>query len=492
MTVEMRSTKLYLYSVLETSLIIVCILSLFLIGEVDGAPRSTLKRGKNAVSREKGYQAGVFVGFLLVSILGLYGCCFCCRQFCPNGPEFTALDLDEIRIEQMTEIEQGIRKNIRDLKEKLSFHRKKKETLKRDRDVKLFIQKHVLGRDEETGSLLGRERDDNIANVFAEPNNFDSPMRTKKNTNNRNSDEIQSDLRALLDKGKASKSLIEDEPPSKEDDDMWRLWNKMKDKDKADVKQSVPEQTEAANDSKYAYKAIKYTNKSKQIASSGAAGAVEMTKPAPPAASMEVKRSPLYNNNGFSDEKKDFDALEDRYVRSLSTKKKDEDEKKGKGYYIPKIARPAPPSSIALQSPLASANLPLKPLAQDFAEPRPAPSQNGGGNYSINVNVQDYRNAEKYDLNVASNPLLASQRAGSSMPIPAAATTSNVTPAAPVPGGGLMGGDRVLARRPPPPRGPPPKHLNGVSEKLKKFASNTPNSQRFDGGGDDDSRDKED
>jgi hypothetical protein len=107
------------------------------------------------------------------------------------------LDLDEIRIEQMTEIEQGIRKNIRDLKEKLSFHRKKKETLKRDRDVKLFIQKHVLGRDEETGSLLGRERDDNITNVFAEPNNFDSPMRTKKNTNNRNSDEIQSDLRAL-------------------------------------------------------------------------------------------------------------------------------------------------------------------------------------------------------------------------------------------------------------------------------------------------------
>ena len=70
---------------------------------------------------------------------------FLCRVYCPNGPEFTALELDEIRIERLQRIEDRIKENIQALKSKLSFHKQKKQKVQKERDLKVRLQSYVLG-----------------------------------------------------------------------------------------------------------------------------------------------------------------------------------------------------------------------------------------------------------------------------------------------------------------------------------------------------------
>lgn len=48
-------------------------------------------------------------------IIVFLGCMFLCRQICPNGPVFTALEIDEIQLERLNEVEEGIERNIRQL-----------------------------------------------------------------------------------------------------------------------------------------------------------------------------------------------------------------------------------------------------------------------------------------------------------------------------------------------------------------------------------------
>jgi hypothetical protein len=53
---------------------------------------------------------------IIVITVFVFSCLFACRAFCPNGPEFTALDLDEIRLERLDTIERKIKDNIKLLK----------------------------------------------------------------------------------------------------------------------------------------------------------------------------------------------------------------------------------------------------------------------------------------------------------------------------------------------------------------------------------------
>jgi len=55
----------------------------------------------------------------VVSIVVFMSCMFLCRQICPNGPVFTALELDEIQLERLNDIEENIERNIRALQVKL-------------------------------------------------------------------------------------------------------------------------------------------------------------------------------------------------------------------------------------------------------------------------------------------------------------------------------------------------------------------------------------
>jgi hypothetical protein len=73
----------------------------------------------------------------------LLGCCYCFKRICPQGPIFTSLELDDIRLERYDDIEQGIEENIKLLKDKLAYHRRKKTGVQTDRDIRMIIGQHT-------------------------------------------------------------------------------------------------------------------------------------------------------------------------------------------------------------------------------------------------------------------------------------------------------------------------------------------------------------
>lgn len=123
-------------------------------------------------------------------------CTAVCRQAFPGGPDFSSIDLDEIRLERLDDIEHGIMQNIKNLQvtifqyyssafifntsilqflqKKLTFHRNKKETIKASRDAKLFsfISESSKPNEEHHG-LLGR----NWENESPAKAAFKSPVR---------------------------------------------------------------------------------------------------------------------------------------------------------------------------------------------------------------------------------------------------------------------------------------------------------------------------
>jgi hypothetical protein len=55
--------------------------------------------------------AGSIVAFGLILL-----CLYFCKRLCPTGIQFTALEMDEIRLEQLDDIEQGLEENIKNMK----------------------------------------------------------------------------------------------------------------------------------------------------------------------------------------------------------------------------------------------------------------------------------------------------------------------------------------------------------------------------------------
>lgn len=55
------------------------------------------------------------VGLAIMLVVIFMCCAWFCRQICPDGPSFSSLDLDEIRLERLDDIEQSMKKQIREL-----------------------------------------------------------------------------------------------------------------------------------------------------------------------------------------------------------------------------------------------------------------------------------------------------------------------------------------------------------------------------------------
>ncbi len=214
----------------------------------------------------------VGVAAALSAIIIVAFCLFMCRVFCPNGPEFTALDLDEIRLERLQSIEDRIKQNIRDLKAKLNFHKKKRQTVERERDLKLRLQSYVAGEaaddsddDAERGRLLPREekKGPDRTNILEQENLFNSPIRNFPSPEKKG-------RRAQLPVTSPSPpphKLIRDYEEEKEDkedekeekEDLWKMWDKVATHKTAT--KTLTQHTDTAVEKQKSYHSIRYENK---------------------------------------------------------------------------------------------------------------------------------------------------------------------------------------------------------------------------------------
>lgn len=214
----------------------------------------------------------VGVAAALSAIIIVAFCLFMCRVFCPNGPEFTALDLDEIRLERLQSIEDRIKQNIRDLKAKLNFHKKKRQTVERERDLKLRLQSYVAGEaaddsddDAERGRLLPREekKGPDRTNILEQENLFNSPIRNFPSPEKKG-------RRAQLPVTSPSPpphKLIRDYEEEKEDkedekeekEDLWKMWDKVATQKTAT--KTLTQHTDTAVEKQKSYHSIRYENK---------------------------------------------------------------------------------------------------------------------------------------------------------------------------------------------------------------------------------------
>lgn len=70
-------------------------------------------------------------------------CTYICKQLFPRGIQFSAIELDDIKLERLDDIESGIQNNIKVLKDKLTFHRKKKTAVQTERDIKIKVNERA-------------------------------------------------------------------------------------------------------------------------------------------------------------------------------------------------------------------------------------------------------------------------------------------------------------------------------------------------------------
>ena len=108
---------------------------------------------------------------------------WCAREFCPRGPIFTPLELDEIRLDRLDDIESSLKSSINTLKvstltpkvpngalfaqqlilfshqTKLAFHRKKKTQTQTDRDIKRRLGERVEQFNDKGRSMYGEAWD---------------------------------------------------------------------------------------------------------------------------------------------------------------------------------------------------------------------------------------------------------------------------------------------------------------------------------------------
>lgn len=189
---------------------------------------------------------------------------------CPNGPEFTALDLDEIRLERLQSIEDRIKQNIKDLKAKLNFHKKKRQTVERDRDLKVRLQRYVTGGagendEDEREGLIER-------NILEQENLFASPIRSVPDKKvNRAAPApapahgLSSPSPSRLIEDKREEKREDDDEKEEEKEDLWQMWNKVASHKIASKKGSGEGMGrgmgEEKAERKKSYQSIRYENK---------------------------------------------------------------------------------------------------------------------------------------------------------------------------------------------------------------------------------------
>jgi hypothetical protein len=160
------------------------------------------------------YTIGIIV---MMVVIGL--CLFTCRFLFPNGMEFTALDLDEIRLERLSSIESRIRRNIRDLKSKLSFHKDKRKKVERERNMKIQLQGFL--------NNTNNNHKNNEDRIY-DQENFPSPDKIKRKRTAADPQEERVPL-IIRDKNNETGGGKEEaeEEQEEEKEDLWQLWNKM-------------------------------------------------------------------------------------------------------------------------------------------------------------------------------------------------------------------------------------------------------------------------
>lgn len=119
--------------------------SLLLALAVSGLCSAAKRKFRTPVAKTATAETQTYTILTIVVMIVIGVCLLTCRWACPNGLEFTALELDEIRLERLTSIERGIRQNIRDLKAKLNFHKDKRKKVQRELDIKNRLQNFAQG-----------------------------------------------------------------------------------------------------------------------------------------------------------------------------------------------------------------------------------------------------------------------------------------------------------------------------------------------------------
>jgi hypothetical protein len=144
------------------------------------------------------------VGLAIGLVFLLFGCVYCCKRLCPQGPTLSSLDLDEIRLERFDDIERSIKQDMRNLQSKLEFHRGKKAQHQKYHDFRFPTQDN----NQEEQRLLEREGVD-----------FESPVRQlAKSMSQRRREEVRPT--ELPNSGsKATDNKVDD-------GDMWKEWSK--------------------------------------------------------------------------------------------------------------------------------------------------------------------------------------------------------------------------------------------------------------------------
>jgi hypothetical protein len=241
----------------KQSFLVVVLLG-FLLNGCDSVRRFRAPNTHRAVVKlPPAYTIGIIV---MMVVIGL--CLFTCRFLFPNGMEFTALDLDEIRLERLSSIESRIRRNIRDLKSKLSFHKDKRKKVERERNMKIQLQGFLNN----TNNNSHKNNEDRIY----DQENFPSPDKTKRKRTA--ADPLEERLPLIVRdnetgflRGEGKGKEEEEEKQEEEKEDLWQLWNKMathqKGNNNNNTNNSTATEGVGGGTGNPLYKSIKYENK---------------------------------------------------------------------------------------------------------------------------------------------------------------------------------------------------------------------------------------
>ena len=83
-----------------------------------------------------------FVAAICISTL-FACCCWICGRLCPSAPDFSALELDDIRIGRQTDIEASLSNQIDSLKKRLELQRKRRTNMETKRDIAATVEERV-------------------------------------------------------------------------------------------------------------------------------------------------------------------------------------------------------------------------------------------------------------------------------------------------------------------------------------------------------------
>ena len=176
-----------------------------------------LAEGKRKKSKyttaANGQLVGVAIGSAFMAVIMIGGCvyavAYCIRQAFPDGTRlYSALELDDIRLDRASEFELGIENKINILKKKLQFSRQKK--------TEILVRKDI---EEQLGDKLDKF---NSKGMSIYGNMWDSgevPIRDLISIPEKELRSLQVEAQNIVTQRKAE-----------EERDLWKLWNETKTK----------------------------------------------------------------------------------------------------------------------------------------------------------------------------------------------------------------------------------------------------------------------